>query len=233
MDCVNTEYQIKHSTTQTLHACRPRAVVIAGPTFPFHLRRVSPCCFADSGERFFTRNSNLQRIRTPWRILFLSRPSILRFCSRYLCSSFRIINTRGTTNLNTTKQWYTSYYAHCMWPCNILQWFFIIHLKKRTIYICLTKTCFDLSSLTSLPTFLLNILHPRLFCLSFTQIISVLRRKRIMKIFINILLWLFFLTILIPILHEDALGQACKRVRLSNTYKHSQQSIYLITNIYP
>ena len=47
------------------------------------------------------------------------------------------------------------------------------------------------------------------------------------------LLLCFFLTNLIPILHEDALGQACERVRLSNMYKHSQQSIYLVTNFYP
>ena len=63
-----------------------------------------PCCFADSEERLFTRNINLQRILTPWENYFYQDHA---FCN-FVCVC---VNIRYTTNLNVTKQWYTSYYV--------------------------------------------------------------------------------------------------------------------------
>ena len=67
-----------------------------------------PCCFADSGERLFYKEYQSAKDTHSVRELFLSRPCNLQFC---LCLSFRIINIRYTTNLNVTKQLYSSNYV--------------------------------------------------------------------------------------------------------------------------
>lgn len=135
MDCVNTEYQIKHSTTQTLHACMyTESSSYSGSYLSFSPAPGPPCCFADNGEgKAFYKEYQSAKDTHSVRELFLSGPCILQFC---LCLSFRIINIRYTTILIVTKQWYTSNYV-----CDHLMSWNKYHqtFKKRRIYICLTK----------------------------------------------------------------------------------------------